>query len=83
MKLSILVKEFNIGIGDSDRIIKFEMSEKFNTYEKVLNRICKYLENSYETDLELKAKESDHWRKYGLKNRGGHLTMQIIGRSEA
>ena len=83
MKLSILVKEFNIGVGDSDRIIKFEMSEKFNTYEKVLNRIRKYLENSYETKLDLISKESNYWRKYALKGRGSHLTMQIIGRSEA
>ena len=83
MKLSILIKEFYIGIGDDDRIITFAMSEKFNTYDKALNRIAKYLENSYETDLELKAKESNYWRKYSLKGRGGHLTMQIIGRSEA
>ena len=83
MKLSILIKEVNIGCGDDDRIITFTMSEKFNTYDKALNRIAKYLENSYETDLELKQKESNHWRKYALKGRGGHLTMQIIGRSEA
>ena len=59
------------------------MSEKFNTYDKALNRVAKYLENSYETDLEVLAKESNYWRKYGLRGRGGHLTMQIIGRSEA
>jgi len=83
MKLSILIKEFEIGCGDDDRIITFTMSEKFNTYDKALNRVAKYLENSYETDLELESKESNYWRKYTLKRRGGHLTMQIIGRSEA
>jgi len=83
MKLSILIKQFNIGIGDDDRIVTFTMSEKFNTYDKALNRVAKYLENSYETDLEMLAKESNHWRKYALKGRGGHLTMQIIGRSAA
>ncbi len=83
MKLSILIKRFEIGCGDDDRIITFTMSEKFNTYDKVLNRIAKYLENSYETDIELLAYQEKEYRKYGLKGRGGYFTMQIIGRSEA
>jgi len=82
MKLSILIKQFEIGCGDDDRIITFTMSEKFNTYDKALNRVAKYLENSYETDFVLLSRQENEFRKYGLK-KGGYITMQIIGRSEA
>lgn len=84
MQISILVKPFNIGIADHETIIKFKLSEKFNSETKALNRVVKYLEKNYETDFSLvESLENDTFRKYDLRGRGGYITMQIIGRTEA